>query len=109
MDVTVLQLVMAFGIPSAITGLGVFFLKKHIEKNDAKHKEKESNLEALVLMMMQSTRANSVGIEAIARAIQRIPDAHCNGDMEEALEKMNIVQKEEKEFLLNKGIKYIFE
>lgn len=105
----VLELVILFGIPTAITGFGVFLIKRRIEKNEKKIKERENNLEALVLMMMQSTRANSVGIEAIARAMQRIPDAHCNGDMEAALEKMSIVQKEEQKFLLDKGIKYIFE
>ena len=97
------------GIPSIVSGVTLFFVKRRIEKNEAKQRERESNLEALVLMMMQSTRANSVGIEAIARAMQRIPDAHCNGDMEAALNKMQIVQKEEQKFLLDKGIKYIFE
>lgn len=109
MDVTVIQLVMAFGIPSAITGLGVYFLKKYIEKNDAKHKEKENNLEALILMMMQTSRANTVGITAIARAVQRIPDAHCNGDMKEALAQMEVIQKKEQQFVMDKGIKYLFE
>lgn len=106
---TALEIVGLFGIPTAITGIGVFFIKRKVDKRERKARERESNLESLVLMMMQSTRANSVGIEAIARAMQRIPDAHCNGDMTEALEKMAKVQKEEQKFLLDKGIKYIFE
>ena len=60
-------------------------------------------------MMMQSTRANTVGITAIAQAIQRIPDAHCNGDMTAALTEMGKIQDKEKQFLIDKGIKYIFE
>lgn len=98
-----------FGIPSAITGLGVWWFKRRVEQNEKKAQERESNLEALVLMMMQSTRANNVGITAIAKAVQRIPDAHCNGDMTEALRKMNEVAEKEKQFLIDKGVKYIFE
>ena len=72
-------------------------------------REREENQEKLILMMIQSTKANNVGITAIAKAVQRIPDAHCNGDMTEALEKMDAVQKEEQKFLTERGIKYLFE
>ena len=103
------ELILLFGIPSAITGLGIWWIKRRIEKNEAKAKEHEQNLEALVLMMMQTSRANTVGITAIARAIQRIPDAHCNGDMTAALEEMEKIQKKEQQFIIDKGIKYLFE
>lgn len=109
MDNIVIQVLCTLGIPSAITGLGIYLLKQRMKRNEEKLRERENNLESLVLMMMQSTRANSVGIQAIARAIQRIPDAKCNGDMEAALEKMAAIQKEEQTFLVNKGVKYIFE
>ena len=61
--------ILAFGIPSAITGLAVWWLKRRVEASDQKHQEQEKNLESLVLMMMQSTRANTVGITAIAQAV----------------------------------------
>ena len=109
MELTVAQLIAVFGIPAAITGLGVWWVKRRIEQNEAKTKEHEDNLEALVLMMMQTSRANTVGITAIARAIQRIPDAHCNGDMTAALEEMDKIQRKEQQFIIDKGIKYIFE
>ena len=86
MELTIAQLIAVFGIPSAITGFGIWWAKRRIEKTEAKHKEHEENLESLVLMMMQTSRANTVGITAIARAVQRIPDAKCNGDMTKALE-----------------------
>lgn len=105
----VLELVLLFGIPTAITGFGVWWIKRRVEQNEAKSKEHEANLEALVLMMMNSTRANSIGITAIARAVQRIPDAHCNGDMTEALAQMESIQKKEQQFVMDKGIKYLFE
>lgn len=109
MDSTALQIILAFGIPTAITGIGAYLVKRRIERNEARAKEREQNLEALVLMMMQTTRANTVGITAIARAIQRIPDAHCNGDMTTALEQMEAIQKKEQQFIIDKGIKYLFE
>lgn len=104
-----IQLLLVFGIPTAITGFGVWWLKRQIEKNEAKEKEHEANLEALVLMMMATTKANTVGITAIARAVQRIPDAQCNGDMTAALEEIEKIQKQEDKFLTDKGIKYLFE
>lgn len=104
-----IEIILAFGIPAAITGLAVWWFKRRVEQSDAKHAEQEKNLESLVLMMMQSTRANSVGITAIAKAVQRIPDAHCNGDMTAALNEMGKIQDKEKQFLIDKGIKYIFE
>ena len=104
-----IEIILAFGIPAAITGLAVWWFKRRVELSDKKHAEHEQNLESLVLMMMQSTRANTVGIQAIAQAIQRIPDAKCNGDMTAALQKMKEIQDKEKEFLIDKSIKYIFE
>lgn len=109
MDLTVIQLLLTFGIPSAATGFCIWWVKRHIEVNEKKAREHEENLEALILMMMQSTRANNVGITAIARAVQRIPDAHCNGDMTAALEEMDKIQKKEQQFIIDKGVKYLFE
>lgn len=109
MEDTIIQLILLFGIPTAITGLGSFLLKRRIERGEAEAKEREQNLESLVLMMIQSSRANSVGITAIARAVQRIPDAHCNGDMKAALEEMEKIQTKEQQFITDKGIKYLFE
>lgn len=104
-----IELLAVFGIPSAITGLAVWWIKRRIEASERKSKEQDENIEALILMIIQSSKANQIGIQAIARAVQRIPDAHCNGDMTEALTKMEEMQHQEKEFLMKKGIKHIFE
>lgn len=104
-----LEIILMFGVPSAITGFGIWLIKRKIEKNERQYNEKENNLQDLVLMMLQTTRANAVGITAVAKAIQRIPDAHCNGDMTKALEYMKAVQEKEKDFLMDKGVKHIFE
>lgn len=102
--------ILAFmGIPTAIVGLVFWYLKRRIVASEKKQQEKTLNTEALILMMMQSTRANTVGITAIAKAVQRIPDAHCNGDMESALKQMEEIQKKEQQFIIDKGIQHIFE
>ena len=102
-------IIMAAGIPSAITGLRVWWIKKKIDKQDEDRQEREKNQERLMILIMQTGRATSVLSEATARAVQRIPDAHCNGDMKKALDDAKRIQTEEKDFLINKGIKHIFE
>lgn len=101
--------VAAMGIPSAVTGFLVWWLKRHIDKKDTKREEKEKNTERLMLIIMKETRATNVLATATAKAVQRIPDAHCNGDMKTALERAAKIQQEEKDFIMDQGIKHIFE
>lgn len=109
MSQTVIAFVVAMGIPSAITGFLFWLLKRSIDKREKAREEKERNTEQLMLMMMKTTRANNILAVATAKAVQRIPDAKCNGDMKAALEEAAEVQSEEKDFLINQGIKRIFE
>ena len=102
------EFIVAAGIPSAITGLFFWGLKKHIDKNETRRDEKEKNTEKLMLLIMQETRATNVLATATAKAVQRIPDAHCNGDMTDALQKASDIQNIEKDFLFDQGIKHIF-
>ena len=96
------------GIPSGICGLLVWWLKRSIEQREAEKAERDGNIEKLMLMIMQETRATNVLATATAKAVQRIPDAHCNGDMTSALEEARRIQMEEKDFLVDNGIKRIF-
>lgn len=106
------ELLLAMSIPSAIftafVGLVVWRFKKRSDKREAATDEREKNMEHLMLMIMQTSRATNVLAEATARAVQRIPDAHCNGDMREALERAGKIQKEEQQFLFDQGVKHIF-
>ena len=106
MEIT--EILLYWGIPSAVTGLLFWWLKRSIDKREAKREEREANTEKLMLMIMQNGRAAVVLAEATARAVQRIPDAHCNGDMTSALERAEQIQKDEQEFLLDQGIQNIF-
>lgn len=100
------EIVLAAGIPSAIFGLIIWYFKRHVEANEKKRDEQQHNLESLVLMMLQSTRANTILCKATAEAVR---DGHCNGNMSSAIAVVDKAAAAEKEFLLDKSIKYIFE
>ena len=104
---TPLEIFTLFAIPSSITGLFVWWVKKKLDQQEERQLEREKNHEKLMVMMMNSTKANSIGIQAVARAVQRIPDAHANGDIDSAIEEMDKLQKEENNFLTEQGVKHI--
>lgn len=105
----------ALGLPSAITGLIIRRMEKRMDSREAQRKkdteaavaraeEQEKKREQLDLVLIQSTSAAIALGEATARAVQRIPDAHCNGDMHAALEYAAKVQHNQKNFLTGLGI-----
>lgn len=104
----IIAFIAAMGIPSAITGLAVWWLKKQMDKRDARLDEKEKNTERMILLIAQNSRATYTVAEATAKAVQRIPEAHCNGDMTDALARAKKFQMEEQQFLIDQGIKRIF-
>ena len=105
---TITEYLLIMGMPTACTGLLVWFLKRHIDQKEKKREEREKNTEQLMLLIMQTSRATNVLAEATAKAVQRIPDARCNGDMTAALKEATRIQQEEKDFLVEQGIQHIF-
>lgn len=125
------QIAAFWGVPTAITGLIVAFIKHMFTKQENKREqveaereearkkeeaekeqkalEREKHREKVLLMLMQAQSATSVLSEATARAVQRIPDAKCNGDMTKALQYMASVQGEQKDFLMELGIHSIYD
>lgn len=103
------QFILAMSIPSAITGFIVWKLKKYIDANEAKQLKREEEQQQLMFLIIQSERANQIGIEAIAKAIQRIPDAHCNGDMTVALATIDDYKQKEDNFITKLSIQQIFD
>lgn len=97
-----------FGVPTAVTGFFFWLLKKHIDKKDKEREEKEKCRETLMLNMMKGVNSSLALGEATAKAVQRIPDAHCNGDMHKALEYASETKHELKDFLTEQGIHHIF-
>ena len=113
------QIILAAGVPSAIFSFVIWLIQRGINKRDQeqarirdeereKQERREKNIEQLMLIIMNTSRSTNVLAEATARAVQRIPDAKCNGDMTAALELAEKYQKEEKDFILNQGIQHIF-
>lgn len=103
-----MDMLIAMGVPSALTGFLIWWLKKYMDKLEARRDKREANLERFMKYTMANSRATNILAEATAKAVQRIPDAHCNGDMTSALEEAARIQKEEKEFLFEQGIEHIF-
>ena len=98
-----------WGVPTAIMGLLVWWLKRHIDRTEKKREQQDADLKNLMKTIMQMGHANNILATATAKAVQRIPDAHCNGDMTKALERASAIKAAEKEFLIDKGIEHIFE
>jgi len=55
------------------------------------------------------TPAASARRGAAARAVQRIPDAHCNGDMHAALDYAAKIKHAQKDLLTSQGIHAIID
>ena len=104
----VVTCVAAFGIPSAITGFLFKRLEKKLDQREKERQEKEKAREQSEFMMVKSIGAAIALGEATARAVQRIPDAKCNGDMHAALEYATSVKHEQKDFLIKRGIHDIY-
>ena len=103
MDTTIIwAAVAAMGIPSAITGFCFWRIEKKITAEE--EKEKERNREKYELYLMKSVNAAIALGEATARAVQRIPDAKCNGEMHAALDYAERVKHEQKDFLTEQAI-----
>ena len=97
------------GIPTAMTGFFFWLVQRKITKQGMRAEEREKNREKLEIVLLQSTSAAIALSEATAKAVQRIPDAHCNGDMHAALDYAAKVKHEQREFLAKQGVHYLYE
>lgn len=103
------SLLLAMSIPSAITAFCFWLLQRSITKRDKAKAEKEKSRDTLLYLVIQSVDASIDLSTAIAKAVQRIPDAHCNGDMDAALESAKKVREKQKQYLTQQGIKQILD
>lgn len=80
------------------------------EKERRKEEERREKLrEQQELLLVQGVGAAIALGEATAKAVQRIPDAHCNGDMHAALDYAAKVKHEQKDFLARQGIEALYD
>lgn len=120
--ITIPQLILTFigaaGIPAAVVGFAVWMMQQKILKRDKQREEdnlryrkereeKEQAREQFEINLLEQLNATMALSEATAKAVQRIPDAHCNGDMHAALKYAEETKRKQKEFLQKKGIQAI--
>lgn len=131
---TVGEIAAICGIPSAVTvaivGFFVWLLERSIVKREtaraeedakrekareaeeakfeAERTKQENSRKVFEKNLLASTNAALAVSEATARAVQRIPDAHCNGDMHAALNYAAKIKHEQRDFLAAQGIDNIF-
>ncbi|MBQ9612482.1 MAG: serine/threonine protein kinase [Lachnospiraceae bacterium] len=107
----VITIVIAAGIPTAVTGFGFWLIEKKISERDERMKKDAENRDnqrkEYELSQLNMTVATMALAEATAAAVQRIPDAHCNGDMHRALDYANKIKNEQKDFLRRQAINSI--
>ena len=100
----IIEIIIAASIPSAITGFCFSRIQKRINKREEELEEKECAKKENELLLIELAGASLSLGEATAKAVQRIPDAHCNGDMHEALAYAQEVKHKHKNMLYGKAI-----
>ncbi len=106
MDLT--AIVIAAGIPSALTGFCFWILERRMtrrqEEADRKYEARRKN----ELIVIEGVNAAIALGEATARAVQRIPDANCNGDMHTALDYAEKIKHKHKDFMTEQGVDALY-
>ena len=101
-------ILMQAGLPAAVLGIGIWLLERRIGRvlDQRQHTldEREKSRRQYELCQLNMALASMALAEATARAVERIPDAHCNGDMHRALEYAQKVKAEQKDFLKKQAI-----
>lgn len=86
------------GVLAAAIGLMFRRLEKHLDKREKALEEKEDARLEHDTLTLEMTFASLTLAEATAEAVQRIPDAHCNGDMHDALAKAKAAKDKYRSF-----------
>ena len=71
--------------------------------------ERENAREKIMVQLINSSNAAIALGEATARAVQRIPDAHCNGDMSTALDYAAKIKHSMRDELTRQGVHAMWE
>lgn len=94
-----------FGIPTTIVGLLVWRFKKSIDKAEAERKAREDRQHKYEVFQVRMIMAVAAVCEANAIALQ---NGKCNGETHRALEYLNNVKREQRDFLTEQGIEHLF-
>lgn len=102
------EIFLAMSIPSAITTFCFWNLERKIAKRQKEADKKEDARRQNEIIVIEGVNAAIALGEATARAVQRIPDANCNGDMHEALAYAEKVKHKHKEFMTEQGVEALY-
>lgn len=102
-----LNLIIAIGVPSAVMAYIFHRFEKRQDKKEQEVEEKTDKQERLQIIILDTLNANIELSEATARAVQRIPEAKCNGDMHAAIDKIKVMKDRQNELIEEQGIKHI--
>ena len=94
-------------MPGVSTNVDMSQLKRRIERQEARQEAAEKAREEFETNLYESSLAAIALGEATAKAVQRIPDAHCNGDMHAALNYAAEVKHKQRDFVAKRGISAI--
>lgn len=92
-------------VPSLISGVGLYLISKSMSAHQTAQESRENDRVEGEAHVLKSLMDTAEATKAIATAIQRIPDAHCNGDMKTAIAKMDESIAEQREFLRHQAVK----
>ena len=101
-------ILIAAGIPSAITTFGFGCLNRKLSKKQKEAEQKEEARRKNEAIVIEGVMASITLGEATAKAVQRIPDAHCNGDMHAALEYATAVKNKHRDFIREQGVDALY-
>jgi hypothetical protein len=101
-------LVIAMSIPSAITGFSFWAIERKIDRRQKEQDTKDEARRKNEVIVIESVNAALALSEATARAVQRIPDAQCNGDMDAALDYADQIKHKHRDFMTEQGINALY-
>ncbi len=95
-----IEIVKFWGLPAAVLAFSFWLIERKIDKQDKEVQQCEHQRTQFEFMLFKQCDASITLAVATAKAVQRIPDAHCNGDMYAAK-----VKHEQEDFIAKLGIK----
>lgn len=108
MNDMIIAIIVSMSIPSAITGFAFWMIERKIERQQKEQDKKDEARRQNEVILIESVNASIALGEATARAVQRIPDAQCNGDMHAALDYAAQIKHKHKDFITKQGIDALY-
>lgn len=99
------ELILAIGIPSAVVGFAFSRIEKKLDKEKKEREKQEEarrNYESIQVKLLTAgialSKANAVALK----------NGKCNGETKAALEYLEQVKHEQRDFLTKQGIEHLF-